>query len=375
MRTTDTIVWSSSISRLAFGRESTFGSAATPDRFLGIVNSEVQLPDLEVDYNEYPNKGSGRRLFSIEKGREEYGPVSIDFLPTTGELFYYAFGTETIDTDTPTTGKNVHTMTVDDKGDLPSGTTTSNAVELPSMTLGAILEGGSNDFRRDFTGTTVESLNVSLNESGELSCSMDFRAHDVEKETNTSPTTFSQPSSDDSANSPPVPYEFYDRAADIHLAGSLDFTSPTYTSSDLGYDTSGSEARTWANVKSFDWSLNNNLSPLYFTRSTDGRKVAKFVTSRPDFSLSMEITPDSNDVGSAEEAAYDLLSDGTEGDILIPFQRADNDELHFGFHNCHIRAAPHPLNEEGNEVTVSVEAMPEEIRVISIDSISAYNSK
>lgn len=364
----------SSQSRIAVGHESTPGTAVTPDRFLGITNSSVSLPDLEQNLSEHNSIGTGRRRFSITELEKSYGPATIDFLPTTGEFFWPAFGTETFE-DSANLGisSNVHTLQVDDKGTTPTGnspSTTANATELPTMTMGVLLEGGTNDFRRDFVGTTVDSVSVSLSESDELSVSMDFRAHDVEKEGQSSPSAFSQPTSDDSGNSPPIPYEYYDRSANVHLGGTFSYSSPDYTSSDLGY----SGGRTWANVKSFDWSLDNNLSPLYFTRSTDGQKVAKFVTGNPNFSLNMELVPDSNLSGQDSDAVYDMLENGTTGDILIPFQRSDGDELHFVFEDAHIRSAPHELNEEGNEVSVSVEAAPEEIRVIAIDSIGQYSN-
>lgn len=362
------MVWVSSQSDLAWSLESTFGTAATPDRFLGIMNSGVALPDLQQDLKEYNNIGTGRRRFTIVEGRDEYGPATIDFIPTTGAAFYPVFGTEAFEADTPTTGVNAHTMTPDDKGDLPSGaTTTSNATELPSFTLAVELEGSPN-FRRDFVGTVVESCNVSLTENAELSMSWDVRAQDVENEGDASPTSLSTPSNDDSGGTP-TPYLFYDRGANIHLGGSFTYTGPTYSSADLGY----SGGRTWANVKSFSWSINNNLKPLYFTRDSNAKKVAKYVTSNPDFSLSMEIVPDAQLSSSDEDAVYDMLENGTEGDILIPFQRADNEELHFVFEDAHIRSASHDLGEEGDEVSVSVEAAVEEVRVVSIDGIAAYN--
>lgn len=362
----------SSQSSVAFGAESTFGTSVTPDRFLGITNSGLELPDLEQDLHEYNNIGTGRRRFTIVEGRDQYGPATIDLIPTTGALFYHIFGTETFEAAANLAiSSNVHTLMPDDKGDTPAGnspSTTANATELPSMTLAVDLEG-SNDFRRDFVGTVIESANVSLTENAELSVSIDVRAHDVENEDASSPSALNTPSTDDSGGTP-TPYMFYDRDANVHLGGTFSYTGPTYTSSDLGY----SGGRTWANIESFSWSINNNLKPLYFTQASDAKKVAKFVTSQPDFSLSMELVPDSNLSSQDEDAVYDMLENGTTGDILIPFQRADEDELHFVFEDAHIRSAPHSLGEEGDEVTVSVEAAVEEVRVIAIDSIAQYST-
>lgn len=378
------MVWVSSQSRLSFGREDSLGSkpsafggsnGSSSPRLLGITNSNVSLPDKTTDVRDYNTFGHGRRRFLHKEGRFEYGPATIDFIPTTAELFYYAFTTEVFQEDlaedgtqdTGTSGLGTHTLIPDGKGTIPSDndstseTTTDNSTVPPSMTLSCIVEGGTNDFRRDFEGTVVDSLNVSLNESGELTASMDFRAQDVTDHDSSSPTLWSQPSDDGTGDV--QPYMFYDRNADITMMGTYDYTTNSMSS-----------GRTWANVKSFNWSISNNLKPLYFTQSSEAQDVFTFVTSQPDFSLSMEIVPDSNLQGTDSNSVYDLLENGTKGDILIPFKRGTDDILDFVFEDAIIRSAPHPLNESGDEVTVSVEVMPEEIRVVSVDTVGQYSS-
>jgi hypothetical protein len=371
------MVWVSSQTRLAYGQEATFGTAATTDRFLGITNANADLPDKAVDVKEYNSFGAGRRRYKSKEGREEYGPATLDILPTTGEFFWYVFGTETFESsnNTPSGVENAHTLMPDDKGPTPPGTTTSQATKLPSFTLKAPLEGNP-DFLRTFTGCTVEEATVSISEGGELQVSTSFRAKEVQDHDDANPTLPSQPEPGDAANpnDPGNPYMFYDRAANIQMMGSFDYSSPSYDQDDLGINL-GSDGRTIAHVNSFNWSIRNGLKPQFFTHSGDAQKVKFFTTSQPEYSLSMDVVPAAHLASEDSNATYDLLEDGVQGDILIPFQRADgSDELHFVFQDCHIQASPHPWNETGDEVVTSVDVVPHEIRVISLDTQSAYNS-
>ena len=327
----------SSGSRIAFGRETTFGTKATTDRFLGITHAGQSLPDKQVEVKQYRSFGTGRRWYKNVAGRRTR-PGTLDFLPTTGELFYYAFGTEVFnDNGNPAAAPNDHTLTP------------ANSANLPSMSLGVALEGNP-DFLRTYTGVSVNSMNVSLTEAGELTTSMDILAKNVEDDDTASPTLFTQPTDDEAATSQPCPYMFYDRAANVTFMGD-----------------------TIARVKGFNWSIQNNLKAMYFSQSSNAQDPFTFLTSYPDFELTIDIVP-AGKISGDTDALYYFLENETIGDITIPFQRDTNDTLAFTFDDCAITTAPHNLPEDGGEVTVSVTLRPETVQVDVTDQLTAYAS-
>lgn len=416
--------WVGSQARLAFGRETTFGVRATPSRFLGITNSGWEGLDKTLNVNAYRNIGSGRRFFTTIAGRREYGPKTLNFLPTTGELFYYIFGTDSFTGGSP----NVHLC-------FPVASAT-----MPSMTLSSALEGSPN-MQRTAVGTVVDGATFSLTEGGELTCAMDLTARDLIEWDVSSPTLLTQP-----AGTNQRPYMFYDRAASVSIMGTYDYSANTM-----------SGARTIAQVKGFNCSIRSNLRPQYFSNSADtttltgtvsttngsatvtgtgtafdtqlyqGARIrigtatattytvanvasstsltltenytataagqtayrvnaepqdpSAFTTGFPDFDLTIDIvprgkrggSPASGNTGTDTDALMDLLEDEIRGDILIPFQRSSTDRLDFVFDDCMIRRADHPIPEDGNEVVVRCEVQPSEFRVVVRDSIAAYS--
>lgn len=338
----------SAISRLAFGREASFGAkpsafsggagGSSAARFLGITNQTIDPPDQDNDIKKYRSFGAGRRWFTTMVGRQEFRGT-IPFVPTTGELFYYAFGIDSFTGGSP----NVHVM-------YPEADTAT----LPSFTLANALLGSPN-FLRCAVGCTIDSLSLSLNENAELNAVAEIIAKDVENEDDATPTLFTQPT-----GASQVPYMFYDRAANITIDGTYNYTTNAIAG-----------GRSIARVKSFNWELRNNLDPKNFSQSTNAQKVFVILKKYPDFSLSMDVVPAGKKSGDTD-AIYDLLVAGTQGDILIPFQRSASDRLDFVFDNARIKAAPHSLSDDGGEVSVPVTVECEEIRVVARDSIATY---
>jgi hypothetical protein len=354
-------IYVSSGSRVAFGRETTFGTKATTNRKLGIIHQGFELPDLQREVRAYKSFGVGRRMQNVVQGRNER-TATIPVLPTSGEMFYYAFGKnntggtgEDFTVDTPSAGINQHVMSP------------QNLAELPSFSLGVALEGSPN-FLRTFTGCSVNQLQVSLSEASELQMSLDIMAKDTVDWDSASPTLFARPDL-----SGIRPYMFYDRAANVTIGGTYNYTTNAMTG-----------GRTFAQVKGFNMSLNNNLKAHWFSQdstSIDTKDPFVFTTGYPEFDLTMEITPrgklggtPATNAGTDLDAIYDLLEEGVRGDILIPFQKSATDKLHFVFDDCMIRTAGHGLNDDGNDVTVQVSVQPSEFRVIAYDAITAYSA-
>lgn len=382
------MVWVSSQSRIAYAREpndqtnvqtTAFGGSASTGSesplFLGITNQGFEMPDKTLEIRQYRSFGAGRRFQKNQVARNQYGPTSISFLPTTAAIFYYAFGTEYVnESSSPPT---IHTLAPDDKNTDPTGAGTTNSQEqkLPSLNLSFYLEDP--DWQRVWTGGRVNSLNWTLNEQGELSCSMDFVAMDVKEADTDDPTAgspspeFSQPQSDNQ-HSDPEPYMFFDRDAEIDVMGN-------YSLGSNSIDTTGQKI---ASVKSFNCSMSNNNNVIWYTRSSNAQKPGVIVSGAPDFSLTLEVVPDesiadkTDSAGNDLESFYHYLLNESAGDVYIPFKRdgSASDRLDFVFKDCYFRSAPHSPDESGNEISVSVEAVPETMRVVSYDEIAPYDT-
>lgn len=360
------------ITKIAYGKESGLGGAATVNKSLGILNSGISLPDKTADVKQFRSFGAGRRWHKSVVGRYEF-QGSIPFLPTNGETFYYAFGADSvIDASGAGTPHYVHRMYPANKAALPSMSVTAEIGGGLDDTFGTLTDSGNARFRRTYKGVTVNSMSWSLAEAGELACSMDVVAQDITAD-DTDPGT--DLNVDPEAGSP---YMFYDRAAKIQLAGS--YTAPAQGA--LQTETAptwadGTHGREVARVRNFNFSIANNLKPMYVFNQggAASRKPYAFVPSYPNFSLNLEITP-SHFLGSqkaTEDVVYDLIRNDVRGDIRIPFQKdANTDRMEFVFYGCRFQSAPHALPDDGAEITVPVAAIPENFAVFVWDNKAAY---
>lgn len=357
------------ISRVAFAREGTYNTlpaafsggsgGSTAPRMIGIMNQAIDLPDKEVDVHQYRNLGSGRRYFDNKPGqRTRSGTLS--FLPSTPEMLLYAFAGRA-DSTTPFEGYSATSL-----GGAPTTYRhvfkPANVAKLASFSVGATLPGAP-DFQRIFTGCQIDSLSLSLAETGELSATLEYMAKAVVNEEQASPTLFTQPLTDAFSSpysSTPTPYMFYDRAANINYGGSYNYSTNTY-----------SGGRTLARVKTFDISFNNNLKPLWFTQSSNAQDVFDFVVSYPDFALTIDVVP-AGKLAADTDALYDLLEAETQFDVVIPFQRPNGDTLNFIFDNCRIKTAPHGIPDDGGEVTVTLDVTVDELRIVATDRVADY---
>lgn len=347
------VEFSSAAVRLAYAREDTTqplgtraaafggtGGSVTP-RFLGISDQSIDFPDKRLENKKYRSAGFGRTGYFLVKPGKRTRPGSIPFIPTTAEFLFYGFGLDTFTAGVP----NVHVLSP------------ANLPLLPTFSLGAAFEGSPN-FQRIFAGCMVDSLSLSLGEGNELRCTMDVQARKVFDEELASPSLFAQP-----AGSGQVPYMFYDRAANVTMMG----TFGTNTA-----DPPVTGGRTWARVVGFDATIRNSLSVRHFSQSTDAQDP-NYYSSYPDLDLRIEIVPAGKLSGDVD-AVYDLLENETKGDILIPFQRTSTDKLYLLFTGGITAEAPHPFNEQGNEVSVSCRVDLEQYRIISRDSVAQYST-
>lgn len=354
-------------SRIAFGREATFGTKpaafggsggnANP-QFFGITNQDIDFPDLELDIKQYRSFGAGRAYHSQVKGRRVFNG-SLPLVLTNARLLYYIMGAETF-TAAVGAGPKIHKM-------FP----VEGAV-MPSLTWGGILTGqsGSPDFMRSFVGTVFDGCSFSAPETGELTLSIDTKSIDVEDEQTVTPSLWTQP-----AGSGETPYMFYDRDAHIRVAGTYDFTSAYSSADPYTYSNRYTGSREWMRVKSFNFGIRNNLKEQYVYRSSNAQNPLEFITGFPEFDLTIQVVPTgklSGDESATADSVYDLLMAEGKFDVLVPFRKSNTDRLDFAFRQCMVKSAKHGLNTDGNEVNVDVVLSPETFHAISYDNLGQY---
>lgn len=280
-------------------------------------------------------------------------------LPTNGEMLYFLFGQDS------STGGPTFTHTL----------STATVSVLPSFSMGVFLDTQDvNDFYRVAKGCQLNSASFTLSEGGELEMSMDIKARGIEAHTNANfspdPAFVGSQFTTDGVNTPPIPYLFYDRDANISISAPY--------------------SRTLARVKSCSWTINNNLKAMYYiqapttpTGSTQysAQDMFNALTSNASFDLSITVVPAGHVNGTGSDAIYDILdpAPGTSPeeqrfDVVIPFKRGGSasDTMVWTFKNCMMSNAPHSLPEDGGPIEVSVTLVPEEITCVVVDTLGNY---
>lgn len=361
----------SAAGRISFCREGTYAQlpagytggsgGGTSPRLWGIIDAAVELPDKEVEMRQHRNIGTGRRYFTTVPGKRTRAG-SITYMPTTPETFLFAM-VGRADQTPAFDGYSVTSL-----GGAPTVyqhvLRPANVGKLASYSLAVALTG-SPDFQRIFTGCQIDSLNFTLTETAELEASVEFRAKDVVNEDQATPTLFTQPSTDAFStpySTTPIPYMFYDRTANVSVGGTYNYSTNTY-----------SGGRTLARVRSFNFGISNNLKELYFTQNQNAQDVFDFALSYPDFDLTIEVVP-AGKLSGDTDSIYDLLQAETGFDVVIPFTRSTGDTLNFVFDNCRIKQAPHPLPEDGGEISTQVELTVDEFRIVATDRVADYTA-
>jgi hypothetical protein len=139
------------------GKETTWGTAVTPDKDVGIVT------DIDDSLNREISEVLG--LGSIETQQVNTGNVDVSgsftFKFQHGRILEYVLGSVT---HTETTGDPKHTFSITD--------------EPPSFTLESS-EDGTTDTARTYSGCLVENCEVSISNTGELTIKVDWKGKSV----------------------------------------------------------------------------------------------------------------------------------------------------------------------------------------------------
>jgi hypothetical protein len=317
-------------SQIAVGLETDQGTAVTPERCLGKVDGDTDLPDPSIDWLEERNicGDSSRELSGKYAGQRTFDGGSIPIVPVDGFPVALAFGNDSVTADTgldstgsevSETGTTLHTIDVLD-GSIP-----------PTITVEAALygRGTGSDFVRTFTGAAPPSVSISVDNESRLNTDIDLLAMGVTE--GDSPTSVSADSRD--------PWVFNDVESDLSLNGN-----------------------SYARVTEFEHEHTTNVDPRHYLNSTSARDPFEVLYANAEHETSVTVT------ATDDQLFKDLLSADDAGDASIQFNKASTGEsLRFEATNIGIEEAPHSIPEEG-AVDVDLTLIPDSVTVKVTDT-------
>lgn len=314
-------------------KQSAQRTTVTPDRHLGKIEEETEHPDPEVNWNEEYLIGTGREMHSKTEGQYVYEGGSLPIIPYDGFPLAMLFGSESFAADTPSSGTNQHTLTV--KGASGSGGTP------PSMTVEAAHfgRGGASDFVRTFNTVVPTSGEISVDNEGRLTTTLDTIALGVS--TSSSPTsTPSMPDRD--------PWIFSDISSNMSFGGT-----------------------TVTRFEEFTYTLNQNSSARHYietSRSPDPYEILYGGQANHELTATVTVV---------DNTFYSELNSPTDGGISITFAftKPGGDKLDFSFSASNLSTGDHatPRGEGAEDDTLQVEmdVIPESVTLTVDDTNSS----
>lgn len=274
----------------------------------GKIPEEVELPDVEFEYEEQYYTGSGNWTPDEKfKGQRDVSGGNIVVKPVDASAFKYIIGT------TPDGSGNMRLSNAKSQDTLPL-----------SFALGASYASveANDEGDRLFTGCVVDSADITVNNDQELEIDMDFDALDVDNSVTVEGDGYN------SVTNLPT-WSFNDTVSNLSFAG-IEF----------------------ARLQDFTLSIERNISVDFYV--DDGETALEITYGRPTITVDATITV-SDDAILSELEADDTFT------LNIGFDNGTN-TLDISVENCNIRSAPHPLPEEG-KVESDVEIVGEDVVV------------
>lgn len=314
-------------------KQSSQRTTVTPDRHLGKIEEETEHPDPEVNWHEEYLIGTGREMHSKAEGQYVYEGGSYPIIPFDGYPLAMLLGAETFTADSPSSGTNTHTLTV--KGASGGGG------KPPSYTIEAAHfgRGGASDFVRTFNTVVPPSGEISVDNEGRLTTTLDAIALGVSE--GSSPTsTPTMPDRD--------PWLFSDISSDLSFGGT-----------------------SVARFEEFNYSLNQNSSPRHYIESTqapDPFEICYGGQASHDLTLNATVV---------DNTFYSELESPTSGGISVSFAflKPSGDKLDFSFSAANVETAGHPTprgeGAEDDTVQVEMDVIPESVTVTVEDTGSS----
>lgn len=319
--------------QIVAGLQSSQRSTVTPTRHLGKIEEETEHPDPEVNWNEEYLIGTGREMHSKSEGQYTYEGGSYPIINYDGFPVAVLMGAETFSADTPTSGTNEHVLTV--AGASGGGATpTPPALTVEAAHYG---RGGASDFVRTFDTVVPQSGEISMDNEGRLTTTLDTIALGVS--TGSSPTSVTMPDRN--------PFLFSDISSDMSFGGT-----------------------TVARFEEFTYSLNQNSGARHYINSTTGKDPYEILYGgQANHDLTATVTV-------VDDTFYSEALSPTAGGISITwtFTKANGDLVKFEFDASNATEIPHPTprgeGADDDTVTVEMSIIPETVTITFEDSTS-----
>jgi len=316
-------------SQIAYGVESTAGTAVTPTELFAKIADDTDHPDPEQNwYEERYIGGEGRELDDLSPGQIAYEGGSYPFQIVNAVPLVWALGNEDYDDTT-----NTHTITAAGTGGA-TGTP-------PTLTVEAVLfgRGGADDFVRTFAGVAADTATISTDNDNRLTCEIDAIAAGVSP--GSSPTT----GIGDITTA--EPWLWSDISSDISIAGT-----------------------TFARLTEWEFTVENNVSPQYYITSDVTNAGDPFETLYGNVNYDFSATTVADDDSLYQEV---LGQDDANVDVNLTFTRGNGDELTFTISGIGLQESPYPMSrgDDADDERVEVESTgtPQSVTVELQDSV------
>jgi len=322
-------------SRILVGVQSSQRTTVTPDRHFGKIEEETTHPDPEISWNEEYLIGTGREMHGKTEGQKVYEGGSYPVIPYDGFPLAILMGSESFTADSPTSGTNTHTLTA-------AGASAGSATPVPpSLTVEAthLGRGGASDFVRTFDTVVPTSGEISLDNEGRITVTLDTIAIGV--------TPGSSPTADPGMPDR-NPWLFSDLNSDLSFGGT-----------------------TVARLEEFTLSVNQNSSARHYIESTQAPDPYEILYGgRVNYDYSATVTV-------VDNTFYSELTSSTAGGIEVTkrFVKGNGDYIDFSATGTNLSTAGHPTprgeGAEDDTVQVEMDLIPESLTIEVTDSSSS----
>ena len=350
---------------LYWGNEAAYGSAATINKDIGLVQSVN--PTETNNLIKVRTLGGSRDYSNIVPGRFEVNG-SFEFYVQNAAIFRQAFGEDTASTATVDSGPKYYHGTANYLHVLGSAAS-PGMNDFPSFSLEFTNyedDSGTYNLKRLYTGCRINTLSLTASVDEPLRATVDFIAQGVTAGTG-APASVTESTED--------PFVFYQ--------GAIFATSGTVTG-----ETSLTSDDMIAEVNSLDFSIDNNLEPVWYVSGTTNahqtlRTLKELVVKGRDYDTSLNLhfknkkmyerflgtagATKSQDVLSKYQVVIDLVKSGSIGGTTAATDKWMRLVLqNCAFDSANITGAPEDIVSQMIDVAV------EKGKFYVVDDIPSY---
>lgn len=304
----------------------------TPERYPAFLEGEQEMTDPEIDYMAGRYVGADRDPYDQVAGQRSYDGGSWSMVPFDGWPIAWAFGADSVSTDTPEAGLTQHTITRQQDGAPPTAT-------VEAAYRG---RGSQDDFVRTFLGVYPDTATIQQDNEGKLT---------VEASPVALGMTGATPHTNVSSVSLPQrePWKFSKVNSNLELQF-------------------GAGAETFARLIDFSLEISNEVTPEYYINESTGSDPYEVLYGNGGYTLDVEVAITDNSIYT------ELVNSQGPFDANIVFEKNDGQEtLDISAKDCRMPSAPHSLPEDGKtSTTIGLSPRKTEIVIVDSQATSSY---